>query len=72
MQSINESEKESIEIGAKLVRIKCKQCHSIWGVYLNEDGSLPEGWNVCLKCEGRKSYFGEGKELVKSNGKTSK
>jgi len=72
MQSINESENESIEIVAKLFRIKCKQCHSIWGVYQNEDGDMPEGWNVCLKCEGRKSFFGEGKEPVKTNGNTSK
>lgn len=30
--------------------LKCMDCGHTWGVYLDQDNKLPEGWNVCLKC----------------------
>jgi hypothetical protein len=36
-----------------------------WGIYLNSDGSLPVGWNVCLKCSSKKFISECREEIVK-------
>jgi hypothetical protein len=42
-----------------------------WGVYLNADGSLPEGWDVCIKCFSNKRQSNMSvKGDVKNNGNT--
>lgn len=68
MKSINLIESNTVEVIAILVKLQCNSCKSIWGMYLREDGSFPEGWDVCLKCECRKSYFGFVKENVNEDG----
>jgi hypothetical protein len=42
---------ENVEISSIKLNIVCKNnaLHT-WGCYLNHDGSLPSGWNLCIKC----------------------
>lgn len=40
-----------VEITGIKFNVACKNnSNHNWGVYLNTDGSLPDGWNVCIKC----------------------
>lgn len=32
------------------ITVQCKDCGSEWASYLNMDGSLKNGWNLCRKC----------------------
>lgn len=34
--------------------VKCSECKRTWGVYLDQDNKLPDGWNICLKCASKK------------------
>jgi hypothetical protein len=63
MKVINLPEIQKVEVIAIVIRLRCKKCYSQYGVYLKENGSLPDGWELCLKCEGRKSLlYGNVKE----------
>ena len=67
MKVIKIQESEKISITAVMVRLKCPNCNSTWRVYLNEDGSFPQGWDVCLKCLGKETYLKNVKEKVNRN-----
>jgi hypothetical protein len=44
----------NVKITGTKHNIKCLDCGHTWGVYLDENEELPEGWNICLKCASRK------------------
>ena len=40
----------NVQIMGTKHNVKCLDCGHKWGVYLDQDNKLPDGWNVCLKC----------------------
>ena len=69
MECIETQKRDNVKILAVLVRLKCNNCKSEWGVYQKEDGTLPEGWDICLKCLGKEMYSSYVKGTVNNYGK---
>ena len=72
MKLIEIPNNEKVVVTAMAITVRCVECSSTWRLYLNEDGTYPEGWDVCLKCEGKKSSFGYVKEKVNKDGEYRK
>ena len=48
-----ETDNARVEIVGIKYNIKCKSCGALWGAYLKEDDTLPDGYDICFKCQSK-------------------